>query len=106
MVVGGEAAKLAKNREDKAMQEATAEAMMRFAEFDTDGDMKLDWDEFLALQTKAIRQKYSEDEIRSWFDVADADGNGSLSISEWFVWTMDHMSEKFGEDCIQRMFRK
>ena len=96
----------ASRREEMAIEEATADAMMRFADMDQNGDMTLDFEEFLAMQTKTVRAQYSDEEIRTWFDTADDDGNGTLTISEWFVWTLDHMATKHGVDSIERMFKK
>ena len=93
-------------REEVAIEEATADAMMRFADMDTNGDMTLDFEEFLAMQTKTVRAQYSDEEIREWFNTADMDDSGTLTISEWFVWTLDHMATKHGVDSIERMFKK
>ena len=46
----------------------------RFAEFDLDGNQKLDFEEFLAMQPKLVRESHSSAEIKKWFDGADANG--------------------------------
>ena len=66
----------------------TQEQAMRFAEYDENGDCKLDWDEFYAMQPKHLRSQFSPQVIRSWFDAADINGDGVLSINEFFLWTM------------------
>ena len=88
------------------VKEATTEAATRFADFDRNGDMKLDWEEFLAIQIKVIREQYSLDEIRSWYDLADVNGDGEISISEWFVWTLDNLADRFGVHSVERIFSK
>ena len=55
-----------------------------FAEYDLDGNQKLEFDEFLAMQPKVVHSNFSVSQIRYWFDQADIDGNGSLSVNEFF----------------------
>ena len=45
-------------------------------EYDLDGNQLLDFEEFLAMQPVKVRQTYSADEIKEWFNAADTDGNG------------------------------
>ena len=66
----------------------TKEAAMRFSEFDTNGDQELDFEEFYAMQPQRLREQFSVEEIRKWFDAADADHNNVLSINEFFLWTI------------------
>ena len=47
-----------------------------FTEFDIDGNQSLDFEEFYAMQPNVIRDRYTAEEIRQWFDSADLDGNG------------------------------
>ena len=47
---------------------------------------QLDFEEFVAVQPSRIRETHSEKEMRSWFDMADENGNGTLSINEFFKW--------------------
>ena len=63
---------------------------MRFYEADAKGnsDHKLDFKEFLVMQPPAIKKSHTEAEIRGWFDAADTDGDGAVSINEFFVWTL------------------
>ena len=79
---------------------------MRFADFDRNGDQKLDFEEFYALQTKQVRDQYTADEVRVWFEAADANGDGSISISEWFMWTLANLAEMHGEASLARIFAK
>ena len=41
-----------------------------------------DFDEFVAMLPAATRAKYTTEDLREWFDSADLDGNGVLSIRE------------------------
>ena len=81
----------------------------RFGDVDLDGNQKLDFEEFLAMQPKVLRAQYSSDEIHEWFKVADLDGNGELSMNEFFAWSMNNAINKLGghgksqiEDCFKR----
>ena len=85
---------------------STAHDATRFAEYDLDGSMSLDFEEFLAMQPARIRETYSADEIRSWFNAADTDGNGVLSINEFFCWSLNNASTKHGKKALEAAFRK
>ena len=61
------------------------EFMREFMKYDTDKNMKLNFEEFLAMQPPEVRSRYSEREIRSWFDAADGDGNGYIDPNEFFA---------------------
>ena len=52
------------------------------------------------MQPRAIREQYSTDEIRTWFLQADSDGNGSLSVNEFFRWSMANISSHFGDSAL------
>lgn len=78
---------------------------LRFAEADLNGDNKLTWDEFLAMQPLCIREMHSEQTIRGWFTAADFDGNGSVSINEFFRWSIQRQSLT-GIEALQTVFSK
>ena len=59
------------------MHASTREQATRFAEFDQDGNQQLDFEEFLAMQPRKIRETHSAAEIRTWFESADLDGDGT-----------------------------
>ena len=48
-----------------------------------DGNAALDFEEFYAMQPRAITERFSTEQIRSWFDQADTDGNGTLDFEEF-----------------------
>ena len=54
----------------------------RFAELDQDGNEVLDFEEFYAAQPDATREQFSREEIRGWFDAADDNGDGELTLDE------------------------
>ena len=53
--------------------------LLRFAEFDRDGNAELDFDEFCAMLPAALLSSHSRDETRRLFDEADRDGDGVLT---------------------------
>jgi len=63
-------------------------AHSRFAEVDIDGDLRLDFEEFFSLLPRRVRDGHGMDTVREWFRAADSDCNGSLSINEFFVWSI------------------
>ena len=72
---------------DRFKAQAQRDAL-RFAEADENGDNALSWSEFLLMQPPPVRDKHGDEEIRSWFEEIDADGDGSVSINEYFTWTL------------------
>lgn len=90
----------------RGFETETQRAAMRFSDFDSNGDESLDFEEFLALQPKSIREKYTSDDIRSWFDAADENQNGELSPKEFFRWSMSNAAQKYGSVALGKIFRK
>ena len=82
------------------------EASARFTDMDTDGNEKLDFEEFLAIIPSSIRSKHSTAEIRGWFDECDPNGDGVLSINEFFVWSLTDASRQFGSSALETAFKK
>ena len=76
---------------------------LRFAEADANSNMQLDFDEFLEMQPKRIRMMYPEETIREWFHAADVDGDGCVSVDEFFMWTLGRQSLK-GLDSLRGVF--
>ena len=66
----------------KSLVEDQSRDARRFADADINGDQKLDFDEFLALQPARVRKKYTKAQIRSWFDQADLDRSGTIDDLE------------------------
>ena len=65
--------------------------------FDLDGDQKLDYDEFYTMQPASMRERFSPQTIREWFEEADADGSGHVSLNEFFLWSLRKAGNQFGE---------
>jgi Ca2+-binding EF-hand superfamily protein len=78
--------------------------MTRFAEYDTDGNQQLDFDEFYKMQPAKIRSEFTTAEIRNWFDAADLDGNGTLSVNEFYLWSLSNASAKHGKFALTAAF--
>jgi len=76
----------------KVMQEVAR----AFLQADKDGDWRLLFDEFLLVVPAALRAKCSTDELRDLFSVVDSDGNGSVSIDEFYVWTLSFLKTSKG----------
>ena len=79
---------------------------MRFAEYDQDGDQKLDFEEFYAMQPQRLKDRYTVDEVRVMFNKADANSDGTLSINEFFMWTMSNNVAQFGASALKEMLTK
>lgn len=78
-----------------------------FAAFDTDGNARLDFEEFVAMQPACLHDMYSEDDMRAWYDEADDNGDGTLSINEFFQWSLTKSSAGGGGAAIlEAAFKK
>ncbi|KOO25580.1 calcium-dependent protein kinase 17-like protein [Chrysochromulina tobinii] len=58
------------------------------------------------MQPASVHAKHSREEIRKWFDAADDNGDGELSIEEFFKWSLHKASQKFGETTLNTVFEK
>ncbi len=54
-----------------------------FAEFDGDGDQKLCFEEFYAMQPNSVRDNFNANQLRTMFEVADTNKDGTLSVNEY-----------------------
>ena len=64
--------------------------------FDLDGDQKLDFDEWHMMQPAAMREHFSPKVFREWFDQADVDKSGNLSLNEFFLWSLTQAGAAYG----------
>ena len=76
-----------------------------FEEADTNEDLALSLDEFIAALPHRVRSTHSYDEIVGWFDSIDADGDGVVTSDEFFYWSMGAASMASGAGVID-VFRR
>lgn len=69
-------------------------------------DQKLDFNEFKASIPDHVRAGHDEEEMREVFDMADADGGGTLSREEYFFWTLRWMASSGGVSGLQKNFSR
>ena len=85
--------------------ELAKSAAMLFLDADLNGDHELSFEEFLLCVPEHLTRTLTQEQIRSVFDAADADKDGNLSVSEFFLWTFDVMSTQNGTG-LEGLFRK
>ena len=96
----------ADKRDAKGALDSVKSSATRFAEADIDGDGKLDFEEFYAMLPHRVRDAHAPEEIRDWFDFADEDRSGSLSINEFFSWTLSNAAARYGTKSIMHALQK
>ena len=69
--------------QQKSMQDQVKREVFAFAEYDLDGNEKLDFEEFFAMLPRYIREHHTVDAIKVWFHAADKDNSGDISINEF-----------------------
>ena len=111
------AAAAARLREEEVARARTKEKLRKlatstvsdsqaFSEVDVDGNQRLDFEEFLAMQPGCIRDQYSVEQIKAWFDSADANGDGTLSVEEFFAWSLSNAVQSHGTVSLQLAFEQ
>lgn len=78
----------------------------RFAECDRDADRHLDADEFYAMMPPRVRNKFTAEQIRSWFEASDVDGDGFIGINDYFRWSLCNVCVKHGREALRLVFEK
>jgi len=74
-------------------------------EVDVDGNGTIDFDEFLDMMAKKMKETDSEEELREAFRVFDKDGNGFISSAE-LRHVMTNLGEKLTDDEVDEMIRE
>ena len=81
------------------MAEAALEAAL------DEGALRLDFEDWFAKLPKRIRDGHSVKEIRQWFDSADDNGDGVLSVDEFFSFTLSNAAIKHGATSLANALR-
>ena len=78
--------------------EARRRRGVRFKDYDFDGAVGLDYEEFYSIQPRKIREHHSAARIRKWFDaVCAANGKpGVVSVNDFFLWSLSPAATAFG----------
>lgn len=63
-------------------------------------------EEFYAMQPRTFREQHGPGQIRKWFDAADLDRSGRLSIDEFFRWTVGNAAIRHGAGSLKAAFEK
>lgn len=74
-------------------------------EVDVDGNGTIDFDEFLNMMAKKMKETDSEEELREAFRVFDKDGNGYISAAE-LRHVMTNLGEKLTDEEVDEMIRE
>lgn len=69
-----------------------------FDDADEDGNEELDFDEWVAMLPAKTRNSRTQEQLRDIFKVADINGNGVLSLDEFFLWSLSLASMTSGAD--------
>ena len=76
-----------------------------FIHADINDDQELDLDEFTNALPEAVRSKHNTETIKKWFDSADEDKNGMVSLYEFVQWSMQAASLATGKSAVE-LFQK
>lgn len=58
------------------------------------------------MQPKPILERYQSSDIKQWFDAADLNGDGDLSLNEFFRWSISKAGQRNGAVALQAAFEK
>ena len=90
---------------DDSLATILREAAVAFLTADAGGDGELDFDDFKKLLPPGASA--NEGMLREAFNMADANGNGKISKTEYFLWTLNVASRNSGMGgSIDKQFRQ
>ena len=69
---------------------------MAFYSADINGDQKLDFAEFCSVVPQDLKEATGMKGVRELFDSVDTDRNGSISLDEFFIWTLQYIEQQTG----------
>ena len=78
----------------------------RFADADADGLLSLSFDEFVAIMPVGFAELRPRQDLRVWFDSADKDSDGDMSVDDYFLWILDNVARKHGSEIVAELFGK
>jgi Ca2+-binding EF-hand superfamily protein len=80
---------------------------LRFAEADADGNLDLTFSEFVKMQPAEVRTRFDEETLRGWFEAADTDGDGVVSVNEFLLWSLaKEAGRNGGHERIRALFSR
>lgn len=82
-----------------------AELQDMINEVDADGNGTIDFEEFLLMMARKMKDTDSEEELREAFRVFDKDGNGFISAAE-LRHVMTNLGEKLTDEEVDEMIRE
>ncbi|CAH3176449.1 unnamed protein product, partial [Porites evermanni] len=71
-------------------------------ELDTNGNGKIEFDEFLPMMCRKMKEVYLAEVLRETFKIFDKDGNGYINASE-LKELMEKLGEKLSDEQIEKM---
>ena len=74
-------------------------------EVDGDGNGTIDFEEFLIMMSKKMKENDSEEELMEAFKVFDNDGNGFINIDE-LRQVMTNLGERLSEEEVEMMIKE
>uniref|UniRef100_J3N5U2 Calmodulin-like protein 1 n=1 Tax=Oryza brachyantha TaxID=4533 RepID=J3N5U2_ORYBR len=86
-------------------QPTEAELQEMVAEVDADGSGSIDFDEFLSLLARKLRDTEAEDDIRDAFRVFDKDQNGFITADE-LRHVMTNLGDRISDDELAEMLHE
>jgi len=81
------------------------DAAMAFLEADIDGDKELTFDEFMSIAPAELKASLRGRTMKELFDRIDRNGNGTISLDEFFIWSLGFISNHTGTG-LEAIFRK